>query len=65
MLLNELYAEIKSLEFQIEDNEKIFDIALLNPNQLGYARQIYRDIKILERKLADLRILINQNSGQG
>ena len=64
MLLNDLYAEIKSLEFQIEDDEKNFDVALLNPNQLGYARKIYRDIKILERRLADLKILINRNSGQ-
>jgi hypothetical protein len=65
MLLNDLYAEINSLEFQIADNEKNFDVALLNPNQLGYARQIYRNIRILEQRLADLRILISQNSGQG
>jgi hypothetical protein len=60
MLLNDLRAEINSLEFQIEDNEKKFDMALQNPNQLGYARQIYKDIKTLEGKLADLRIQLNQ-----
>jgi hypothetical protein len=63
MLLNDLRAEINSLEFQIEDNEKKFDVALQNPNQLGYARQIYKDIKTLEGKLADLRILLNQKLG--
>jgi hypothetical protein len=65
MSLKDLYAEINSLQLQIENNEGKFDIALQSPGQLGYARQIYRDIKFLEGKLADLIILLNQKPEPG
>jgi hypothetical protein len=62
MQLENLYAEIDSLQLQIEENERKFDIALLEPpTQLELAREIYRNIKVLESRLADLKILLNQN----
>jgi hypothetical protein len=60
MLPEDLYAEINSLQIQIDDHERNFDIALQNPHQLGYAKQIYKNIKVLEGKLEELRILLNQ-----
>jgi hypothetical protein len=61
MQLENLYAEIDSLQLQIEENEKKFDFALLDPPiQLEYAREIYRNIKFLESRLTDLKILLNQ-----
>jgi hypothetical protein len=62
MLSEDLYAQMDSLIFQIDEHEKMFDIALHNPRQLGYARKIYLNIKMLERRLADLKILLSQNS---
>jgi hypothetical protein len=63
MQLEYLYAEIDSLQLQIEDNEKKFDIALLAPpSELEYAREIYRNIKVLESRLVELKILLNQKS---
>ena len=61
MLPKELYAELNSLQSQIDDHEKNFDIALQNPAQLGYARQLYLNIKILEERLAELKIFLHQN----
>ena len=57
----ELYTEIGFLQLQIDDHEKNFDIALQNPAHLGYARQLYLNIKVLEDRLAELKILLNQN----
>ncbi len=57
----ELYAEINYLQLQIDVNEKNFDIALQNPAQLEYARQLYLNIKALEERLAELKILLHQN----
>ncbi len=62
MFPEELYAEINFLQLQIEGHEKNFDIALQNPAQLGYARQLYLNIKVLEERMAELKILLNQNS---
>ena len=61
MLPEEMYTEINSLKLQIDDHEKNFDIALQNPAQLGYARQLYLNIKVLEERLAELKILLYQN----
>lgn len=61
MLPEEMYTEINSLKLQIDDHEKNFDIALQNPAQLGYARQLYLNIKLLEERLAELKILLYQN----
>jgi hypothetical protein len=61
MQINDLNSEINSLQFQIDDHEKMFDIALQNPTQLGYAKQIYKDIKLLEAKLAVMINLLHQN----
>jgi hypothetical protein len=61
MLSEELYTEINSLQLQIDDLEKNFDIALQNPAQLRYARQLYLNIKVLEERLSELKILLNQN----
>ncbi len=61
MQLENLYTEISSLQFQIEENEKKFDIALLDPpTQLELAREIYRNIKALESRLTGLNILLDQ-----
>ena len=61
MQLEELNAEINYVQLQIAENEKNFDIALLDPpTQLEVAREIYRNIKVLESRLASLKILLNQ-----
>ncbi len=62
MLPEELYAEINSLQLQIDDHEKNFDIALQNPAQRGYARQLYLKIKKLEEKQVELKTVLNQYS---
>lgn len=64
MTPDDLYAEIHSLQMEIEVNEKNFDAALQNtPSQVEVARTIYRSIKELEGRLADLRVLFDQISG--
>ena len=64
MPLDELYEEIRSLQLEIEENEKNFDSALQHtPSQVDLARQIYKHIKVLEARLADLRVLFDQKSG--
>ena len=60
MLPEDIYAEINSIQTQIDNNEKSFDIALLDPHQLEYAKQIYRGIKVMESRLTELRILLIQ-----
>ena len=62
MLPEELYAEIKIIQSKIDENEKNFDIALQNPHQLELARIIYKNIKMLEGKLAELEIHLNNKS---
>ncbi len=62
MLPEEIYAEINILQSQIDENEKNFDIALQNPYQLELARIIYKNIKMLEGKLAEIKILLNNKS---
>jgi hypothetical protein len=60
---DDLYKEIFSLQLEIEQNEKKFDNALQNtPSQLELARIIYKNIKVLEEKLADLQIRFDQAS---
>ena len=64
MSLDELYAEIDTLQLEIEENEKSFDAALQHtPSQVDLARNIYKNIKTLEGRLTDLRILLDQKSG--
>lgn len=59
-----LYDEIHSLQLEIEENEKNFDAALQDtPSQVELARLIYRNIRLLERRLSDLRVLFDQISG--
>ena len=60
MLPEEIYAELNILQSQIDENEKNFDIALLNPHQLELARIIYRNIKMLESRMAELKNLLNK-----
>jgi hypothetical protein len=57
MQQDEIKAEINSMQIQIEDHEKMFDIALQDPRQLGHARQLYKDIKNLEARIAELKLL--------
>jgi hypothetical protein len=64
MLPGELHKEIISLQLEIEANEKSFDAALQHtPSQLELARVIYKNIKVLEGRLADLKALLNLPSG--
>ena len=64
MSLDELYAEISSLQLEIDENERNFDAALQHtPSQVDLARKIYKNIKALEGRLSDLRILLDKNSG--
>ena len=64
MSLDELYTEIHSLQLEIEENERNFDAALQHtPSQVDLARTIYKNIKVLERRLTDLRFLLGQQSG--
>jgi hypothetical protein len=64
MSLEDLYTEIHTLQLEIEENEKKFDDALTDtPSQVELARSIYKVIKLLERKLTDLRIHFDQRSG--
>jgi hypothetical protein len=63
MSLDELYAEISFLQLEIEENERNFDAALQHtPSQVELARIIYRNIKVLEGRLTDLRIQLDQKS---
>jgi hypothetical protein len=58
-----IYAEIHSLQLEIEEHERNFDAALQHtPSQVDLARKIYKNIKVLEGRLTDLRILIDQQS---
>jgi hypothetical protein len=60
---DELYAEIDFLQLEIEEHEKNFDAALQHtPSQLDLARTIYKNIKVLEARLSDLRNLLDQKS---
>jgi len=60
----DLYTEIHTLQLEIEEKEKIFDEALQHtPSQVDLARIIYKNIKLLEGRLLDLRILLDQKSG--
>jgi hypothetical protein len=64
MTPDDIYAEIHSIQLEIEENEKNFDVALQNtPSQVELARIIYRNIKTLEGRLSDMRILFDQISG--
>jgi hypothetical protein len=64
MTTDDLYTEILSLQLEIEENERNFDVALQEtPSQVELARIIYRKIRVLERKLTDLRILFDEKSG--
>jgi hypothetical protein len=64
MSLDELYVEIDSLQLEIEENERNFDAALQHtPSQVDLARVIYKNIKALEGRLTNLRILLDQKSG--
>jgi hypothetical protein len=61
---DDLYAEIHSLQLEIEEHEKNFDVALQHtPSQVDLARIIYKNIKVLEGRLTDLRMLYDQQSG--
>jgi hypothetical protein len=64
MSLDELYTEIDSLQLEIEEKERNFDAALQHtPSQVDLARIIYKNIKVLEGRLSDLRVLLDQKSG--
>ncbi|HXB31433.1 MAG TPA: hypothetical protein VNW49_16520 [Puia sp.] len=63
MLPEEICTEISILQSQIDENEKNFDIALQNPHQLELARIIYKNIKMMEGRIAELRIHLNKKSG--
>jgi hypothetical protein len=61
---DDLYNEIHSLQSKIEEHEKNFDAALQHtPSQVDLARTIYKNIKSLEGRLTELRILFDQQSG--
>ena len=61
---DDLYNEIRSLQSKIEEHEKNFDAALQHtPSQVDLARTIYKNIKTLEGRLSELRILFDQQSG--
>ena len=63
MSLDELYAEIHSLQLEIEENERSFDAALQHtPSQVDLARTIYKTIKVLEGRLTDLKMLLDQQA---
>jgi hypothetical protein len=62
MLREEIYAEITTLQDQINDHERDFDIALQTPHQLEHAKRIYKNIKLMEGRLADLHILLRKNT---
>jgi hypothetical protein len=64
MTPDDIYTEIHTLQLEIEESEKNFDAALQNtPSQVELARIIYKNIKKLEGRLTDLRILFDQISG--
>ena len=64
MTSGEIHTQIRSLQLEIEENEKNFDAALQDtPSQVELAKIIYRNIKILEGRLADLRILFDGMTG--
>ena len=61
---DDLYAEIHSLQLEIEEHERNFDAALQHtPSQVDLAKTIYKNIKVLEGRLTDLRFLFDQHSG--
>ena len=63
MLRDELLNEINSLQLEIAENEKNFDAALQHtPSQLDLARIIYKNIKILEGRLTDLKAQFDKKS---
>jgi len=64
MTPEDLYTEIHAIQLEIEENEKTFDEALQDtPSRVELARIIYRNIKKLEGRLADLRIRLDQITG--
>ena len=63
MSLDDLYTQILSIQQEIGENEKKFDEALQHtPSQVELARIIYKNIKKLEGRLANLQILFDQKS---
>jgi hypothetical protein len=61
---DDLYEKIHSLQLEIEEHEKNFDAALQDtPSQVDLARIIYKNIKVMERRLTDLRIMLDQKTG--
>ena len=61
---DDIHAEIQSLQLEIEEHERNFDAALQHtPSQVDLAKVIYKNIKVLESRLTDLRILLDQQSG--
>jgi hypothetical protein len=62
MLPEEIYSEINTLQNQINDHERDFDIALQTPHQLEQAKRIYKNIKVMEGRLAELQILLRRNT---
>jgi hypothetical protein len=64
MSLDDIYTEISSVQLEIEENEKNFDAALQDtPSQLELARVIYKNIKVLEGRLSNLKTLLDQKLG--
>lgn len=60
----DIFSEIHSLQLEIEEHEKNFDAALQHtPSQVDLAKVIYKNIRVLEGRLADLRIQLDQHSG--
>jgi hypothetical protein len=53
-MTSELQKEIPSLEHQIDFQEKRLDIALKNDMQLGEAKKLVHELKMLKAKLSEL-----------
>jgi VIT1/CCC1 family predicted Fe2+/Mn2+ transporter len=53
-MTSELQKEISSLEHQIDFQEKRLDIALKNDMQLGEAKKLVHELKMLKAKLSEL-----------
>ena len=61
---DDIKKEIHFIQLEIEENEKKFDAALQDaPSQVEHAKVIYKNIKVLEDRLTNLKIRLEQESG--
>jgi hypothetical protein len=56
----DLQVEISTLEKQIMEQEKLLDLALKDDRELGHAKKIFHQIRLLRARLSEL---INQKAG--